>query len=111
MRAGAASPEEFILQVIRYVQEHIRYVAVAIDEHTSKPYDLPTILERHYGDCKDKAVLLCRLLREAGYDAVPALVHSQLRENSVRGLPQPAPSITSSCACATGGGPIGSTRR
>ncbi len=90
LRQNAASPDDFILQIIRYVQDNIRYVAVSIDEHTHKPYDVATILERNYGDCKDKSTLLCRLLRHAGYDALPALVHSHLREVAVQGLPRPS---------------------
>jgi hypothetical protein len=89
MRQNSPSPEDFVLQIIRYVQDRIRYVAVSIDEHTCKPYPLSTILERNYGDCKDKAMLLCRLLRQAGFDALPALVHAQMREFASEGLPRP----------------------
>jgi hypothetical protein len=88
-RAASTAPEHFILQVVRYVQEKIRYVAVAIDGHGWRPYSIATILERHYGDCKDKSILLCRLLREAGYDAAPVLVNSKLREKATEGLPRP----------------------
>jgi hypothetical protein len=89
VQAGATSPENFIIQVQRYVADNIRYVAIGIDEHTCKPYDIATILERRYGDCKDKAILFCRLLREAGYDAVPALVHADLKEHAIGPLPRP----------------------
>src|ERR1700677_3467496 len=87
--ASGAPPEEFILQAIRFVQENIRYVAIGIDEHRVRPYPISTILERNYGDCKDKSTLLCHLLREAGHDATPVLVNSQQREHAVSGLPQP----------------------
>jgi transglutaminase-like putative cysteine protease len=89
VRQAAASPEDFLLQVIRYVQERIRYVAVSIDEHTVKPYDILTILERHYGDCKDKSILLCRLLRGAGFDALPVLVNSYRGGIATNGVAQP----------------------
>jgi hypothetical protein len=87
--AAAASPEQFILQLIRYVQEQIRYVSVSLDEHSHSPYDITTILHRNYGDCKDKTTLLCVLLRKAGFDAVPALVNTQLRAYAIEGLPRP----------------------
>ena len=89
VRATAATPEEFILQVIRYVQDRIRYVSVSLEEHTHVPYDVSTILDRHYGDCKDKATLLSQLLRRAGFDAAPALVHAHQRERAVQGLARP----------------------
>jgi len=71
------------------VQEKIRYVAVSIEDHTVKPYDILTILERHYGDCKDKAILLCRLLRAAGYNALPALVNAYRGAEATNGVAQP----------------------
>ncbi len=89
VRSTTASPEEFILQVIRYVQDRIRYVSVSIEEHTHVPYDVGTIIDRHYGDCKDKATLLSQLLRRAGFDAVPVLVHAHQRERAVQGLARP----------------------
>lgn len=89
LQASCAAPELLILEIVRYVQEKIRYVAVAIDGHGWRPYSIATILERHYGDCKDKSILLCRLLREAGYDAVPVLVNTKLREKATEGLPRP----------------------
>jgi hypothetical protein len=88
-RAAAASPEQFILQLVRYVQEHIRYVSVSLDEHSHTPYDIPTILQRNYGDCKDKATLLCALLCKAGFDAAPALVNAHMRGHAVEGLARP----------------------
>jgi hypothetical protein len=90
MQRNASSPEEFIIQIIRYVQDQVRYVAVAIDEHACKPYDIATILGRHYGDCKDKTILLCQFLREAGFDALPVLVHSDFRGSAAQGLPSPS---------------------
>lgn len=89
VRAAAASPGQFILQLVRYVQEHVRYVSVSLDEHSHTPYSLATILQRNYGDCKDKTTLLCALLRQAGFDAVPALVNAHLREHAVNGLARP----------------------
>jgi hypothetical protein len=89
VRQDSPTPEEFLLQIIRYVQEKIRYVAVSIEDHTVKPYDILTILERHYGDCKDKSILLCRLLRAAGYDALPALVNAYRGTAATNGVAHP----------------------
>jgi hypothetical protein len=38
------------------------------------PYPVQTVLQRGYGDCKDKAALLAMLLADVGVHAVPVLV-------------------------------------
>lgn len=88
--AGKTSnPVERIGLALRFVQDDIRYVSVSIGEHSFKPYDIATILQRRYGDCKDKASLLSFLLRELGIDALPALVHHSRRQQVIQSLPSP----------------------
>ncbi|MEM7480987.1 MAG: DUF3857 domain-containing protein [Acidobacteriota bacterium] len=72
-----------------WVQQEIRYFALAVDEHTHQPYDLRQVLARRYGDCKDKTTLLLALLRELGIEAWPAFVHSERRASIARDLPSP----------------------
>ena len=45
--------------------------------------------ERRFGDCKDKARLLCALLEELGVAAHPALVNTGAREHLEERLPSP----------------------
>jgi transglutaminase-like putative cysteine protease len=57
--------------IARYVQ-HVPYAAS--DQNTGigfgvRPHKATEVLACHYGDCKDKANLMCALLREVGYRA------------------------------------------
>jgi hypothetical protein len=51
---------EFAVRKIRYQQDYETTIAGV------RPHPAPVVLERGYGDCKDKAVLLIRLGRELG---------------------------------------------
>ncbi|MDP0498749.1 MAG: DUF3857 domain-containing protein [Verrucomicrobiota bacterium JB022] len=66
--------EAKVAAALSWVQREIRYVAIPMGEHNYRPYPVETIVERRFGDCKDKSQLLTRLLWELGIDAVPVLV-------------------------------------
>ncbi len=76
--------------IVRFVQDDVRYVGVEIGEHSHRPHAPAWVLERGFGDCKDKSLLLVSLLRGAGVQAWPALVHASA---GLR-LPQLVPSPT-----------------
>ena len=59
---------------LRIVQEEIRYLAIEIGENSHRPVAPDAVLERRFGDCKDKSLLLVSLLAELGIDASVALV-------------------------------------
>jgi Flp pilus assembly protein TadD len=82
------SPEQSILSAIRFVQEDVRYLAVDFGHGAGMlPSGAGTVLQRRFGDCKDKTVLLTALLRALGVDARPVLVASQWREAVARLAP------------------------
>ena len=56
------------------VQREVRYVAVEIGIGGYRPSPPAETLERRWGDCKDKVLLLIDLLDEAGIPAHPAMV-------------------------------------
>jgi len=87
--ASTSFPER-VQQALRFVQDDIRYVSISVGEHGYKPYDVATILERRYGDCKDKASLLSSLLRHLGIDALPVLVNTHRRHEIAHHLPSPS---------------------
>ena len=74
IRSTAASPEERILQALRWVQDEIRYTGIEIGINSHQPYSPAVVFKRRYGDCKDKALLLITMLRALGFTARPALV-------------------------------------
>lgn len=74
---AGASPGDSGAQLVaatRWVQDRVRYFAIALGPHSHAPYDLDEIVRRRYGDCKDKARLLIGLLGALGIEAWPALV-------------------------------------
>ena len=73
----------------RWVQDRVRYFAIALGEHSHEPHGLAEITRRRYGDCKDKARLLVGLLAALGIEAWPALVDSDLGEAVARFHPSP----------------------
>lgn len=68
-----------ILAALRFVQEEIRYLGIEIGQNSHLPYPPATVIERRYGDCKDKALLLVTMLRALGVEAQPALVSTSFR--------------------------------
>lgn len=73
-RREAASPEDAAARALRFVQEEIRYLSIAIGQSAYRPADPATVLERRYGDCKDKANLFIAVARYMGFEAWPAVV-------------------------------------
>lgn len=75
---GATDAQERLLRVHQFVMEEIRYQ----QDYESfiagvKPHPAPMVLERRYGDCKDKAVLFITLAKKLGLDAHFALVRTR----------------------------------
>jgi len=66
---GLADDETKVRAVHAYVARQIRYVGLEFGIHSLKPHGVREILDRRFGDCKDKATLLVALLREVGIDA------------------------------------------
>lgn len=89
IRAAGGSPEQQALRALQYVQEEIRYTSISIGRGSHEPTDPSTILERRFGDCKDKSLLLVTLLNELGINAEVALVHSWQRRALDNTLPSP----------------------
>jgi len=76
LTASCIGDAEKISRIFRYVQS-LRYVAIELGLGSIQPTPAATVLERAYGDCKDKSVLLVSLLRSAGISAEPVLVMTQ----------------------------------
>lgn len=70
-------PQDRLTEITRYIQDNIRYVGEELGEGSYVPRRPRMVLERGYGDCKDKSLLLAVALRRLGIDAVPALVSTR----------------------------------
>lgn len=62
--------------VYRHVADKIRYVGLEFGIHSLQPHAPALVLQRQFGDCKDKATLIVALLAELGIPAEVALVRT-----------------------------------
>jgi hypothetical protein len=81
--------DEKVRAALTWVQENFRYFSMAMGEHNLKPRSLQEICSTRFGDCKDKSVLLVRLLRELGLEAWPALANTYWQDRIVEYGPSP----------------------
>src|SRR6185436_3385419 len=71
-------------------QDNIRYASISIGPGSYRPHPSDLVLERNFGDCKDKSLLLVNLLRGIGIDARVALVNSETGHALPEALPSPS---------------------
>ena len=81
--------ETKILQAIRFVQDEVRYLGLEGGLGAYSPNRPDVVLQRRFGDCKDKSLLLCALLRGLGLEAQPVLVNSYLQDQMTDKGPSP----------------------
>ena len=84
--AGAPDLKTKVRRIHDWVVLNTRYVALEFGIHGYKPYRVPQVIERGFGDCKDKASLLFTMFREAGIDAHMVLLRTR-RNGRIRDLP------------------------
>lgn len=72
--AGASDARVRLDRLSRFLAEKVRYVVVSIAEGNVEPSPAGETLERRWGDCKDKALLLIEMLHATGIEAFPALI-------------------------------------
>lgn len=71
-----SSTEARIGAALNWTQSNIRYLGIEYGTNSHNPSPAQETLQRRYGDCKDKAVLLIALLNQMDINAEPALVYS-----------------------------------
>ena len=89
LTSSASSDAERARSVIRFVQEEIRYTGLELGSGAYRPTPPQEVLQRRYGDCKDKTLLAVTLLRDLGIDAWPALVSTHWGRHLHEKLPSP----------------------
>lgn len=77
---GFSRDEDKIAAILQFVQQEIRYLGLELGPGTHRPTAPGDVLARRFGDCKDKTLLFCTLMRAAGFEAWPALVHTSYRD-------------------------------
>ena len=73
--AHAATHEDSIKAVHRWVAQDIRYVSVSLGLGGYQPRSPEVVLSSGFGDCKDKATLLVAALGVIGVEAYPVLIN------------------------------------
>ena len=74
-----ADAEGSLLRATAFVQGEVRYTGLDMGLQSHAPNRPELVVERRFGDCKDKTQLLIALLHEAGIPASPVLVNSRQR--------------------------------
>lgn len=74
LTAGIDDRREQAATLYRWVAQNIRYVAVYLGNGGLEPNPAQSILDNHYGDCKDHVVILEALLAARGIDSTPVLI-------------------------------------
>jgi len=71
---GAKGDLEKAKRIYDFCSRNVRYVAVEYGESGYEPHYANDIFVNRYGDCKDKAILLVAMMKEAGLKAYPVLI-------------------------------------
>jgi transglutaminase-like putative cysteine protease len=87
--AGVDDKRRRIEALTAFARRQVRYVAVEVGIGGYRPHPPQQVMERLWGDCKDKALLLVDLLREAGIEAYPALARLDPEGRVDRDFPSP----------------------
>ena len=73
---GLKTDDEKIRALYNFVSLRYHYIGLDFGIGRYQPHAADDVFDNGYGDCKDKHTLLAALLKSAGYDAWPALIHS-----------------------------------
>ncbi|HWC19701.1 MAG TPA: DUF3857 domain-containing protein [Terriglobales bacterium] len=73
--ASAKSDTEKVEDLYDFVAPRYRYVGISFGVGRFQPHSAVDVLNNRYGDCKDKHTLLASLIKAAGLDAYPVLIH------------------------------------
>ena len=65
-------------KIFTFVSQEIRYMGLTMEDVSPgcSPHDVDITFDNRYGVCRDKAALLVAMLRLAGFDAFPVLIHA-----------------------------------
>ncbi len=85
----ASTPAERLRAVLQFVQGEIRYLGVEVGPGSHEPTAPAVVLERRFGDCKDKSLLMLAMLDRLGIEANAALVSTETRRGLRERLASP----------------------
>lgn len=74
------SDHKTLLEIIRFVQDEVRYLGFEAGLNSHKPHAPVKVFDQRFGDCKDKSLLLSAILQLKGIAAHPILVNTTRHE-------------------------------
>lgn len=89
LRGAGKTREAQALAAINFVQNDVRYLGIELGVGSHRPRPPAETLANRFGDCKDKSLLLCALLRALDIEAWPVLVASNFGPRLQEHLPSP----------------------
>ncbi|MGD9873241.1 MAG: DUF3857 domain-containing protein [Kiritimatiellia bacterium] len=89
LTSGLENPREKTWALFKFVSQEVRYMGITKEAESPgyEPHDVMDTFEALHGVCRDKAALLVAMLRLAGMDAYPTLIHNGAKLDSE--VPQP----------------------
>ncbi|TDW99211.1 DUF3857 domain-containing transglutaminase family protein [Dinghuibacter silviterrae] len=87
IRETCPTKEAEVLAALRFVQDEVRYLGIEMGPNTHQPHDPGQVVDQRFGDCKDKTLLLCTMLRNLGIPADPVLINTDDKSRLLRELP------------------------
>jgi tetratricopeptide (TPR) repeat protein/transglutaminase-like putative cysteine protease len=73
---GLKTDDEKFRAIYNFVSLQFHYIGLDFGIGRYQPHAADDVLGNGYGDCKDKHTLMASLLKAAGYDAWPVLIHT-----------------------------------
>ena len=86
---GRTNRQERLEALFQFVAQKIRYMGITTETEAPgyEPHDVNITFDNRYGVCRDKAALLVALLRHAGFQAFPVLIHAGPRKDEEVPMP------------------------
>jgi len=89
-KASKLPKEQLAVEVLRWVQTQIRYFGIELGQNSHLPSQPNQTVDRKFGDCKDKSLLLSSLLKALDIDAQPTLASTKYLRNIEKMIPSHA---------------------
>ena len=74
LTGNLTTDEAKIRAIYHFVAKQIRYVGIELGQSAYQPSAATEVLQKHYGDCKDKTTLLISMLDLVGVKAYPVML-------------------------------------
>jgi tetratricopeptide (TPR) repeat protein len=76
LTANLSTDDEKLRAIYKFVSVRFHYVGLDFGIGRYQPHAAEDVLGNEYGDCKDKHTLFASLLKAAGFEAWPVLIHA-----------------------------------